>query len=59
MNLLPDRYPNANIYYGYLTDRDIIKLVLLAIFLKFIAQAQLASAYVCDTDISLNIVSKH
>ena len=34
VNLLSE-YPDANIY-GYLTDSDIIRLVLLAIYFKFI-----------------------
>ena len=60
VNLL-SRYPDANIY-GYPTDRDIIKLALLVIYFKFITTAHLnivASAYISDISINLNIVSNH
>ena len=60
VNLL-SRYPDANIY-GYPTDSDIIRLVLLAIYFKFnnTSSAKYNGLSICNynIDINLNIVSK-
>ena len=61
VNLLSG-YPDANIY-GYPMDSDIIRLVFLAIYFKFIntssAKYNSLSIYIYNVDINLNIVSKH
>ena len=60
VNLL-SRYPDANIY-GYPTDSDIIRLVLVAIYFKFnnTSSAKYNGLSICNynIDINLNIVSK-
>ena len=57
VNLL-SRYPDANIY-GYPTDSDIIRLVLLAIYFNT-SSAKYNGLCICNynIDINLNIVSK-
>ena len=60
VNLL-SRYPDANIY-GYPTDSEIIRLVLVAIYFKFnnTSSAKYNGLSICNynIDINLNIVSK-
>ena len=60
VNLL-SKYPDANIY-GYPTDSDIIRLVLVAIYFKFnnTSSAKYNGLSICNynIDINLNIVSK-